>query len=201
MTRPKRTSSAKPSGVSHACAPAQEQIHCVVLPGTLSQRDNQWWWNVQLPDEDKPTARPLTPSDAEAPTEDLEMAQRLALEMWERALTVVVERRVRANSNETAAKLKARFLEKVRDYSQIVETTKARLEAEIQARTEAEAKLAALVRQPEETILCECCETSGVPAASATRIDSGQLLCPDCLAALQAEISRIDSEVLADCNA
>jgi len=29
------------------------------LPGSLYQRNNRWWWKVQLPGETKPAARPL----------------------------------------------------------------------------------------------------------------------------------------------
>jgi hypothetical protein len=37
--------------------------------------------------------------------------------------------------------------------------------------------------------------------ASVERIDSGQLLCPGCLAALRAEIKRIRSRAFAGCHA
>ena len=195
-TKTSRTASSKKTSRA-ALVPTEEATKHVTLPGTLFRRDNQWWWDVQLPGEDEATARALTPDGAETPTEDLEVAQEVALHLWERALTRAVERRVRVESGETAAKLKAQFLEKVRDFSQIVETTRVKLEAEIQARTEAEAKLAALAGRSEATVTCECCETSNVTTASAKRIDSGQLLC---LAALQAEIKRIDSELLADCH-
>ncbi len=47
--------------------------------------------------------------------------------------------------------------------------------------------------QYEETGYCECCESAGIPAAQLEQIDSGQLLCPHCLAALRADASRIQS--------
>ena len=201
-TRSARASSSKASGIASEPKTAEQAEQRVTLPGRLFRRDKQWWWDVRLPGEDAPVARVLATDDAETSTEDIEVARQLAVQLWERAVTCLVEQRVRVESSETAAKLKARFLEKVRDFSQIVETTQARLEAEIQARAEAEAKLKALVgRPPEETVVCECCGSPGVPAGSAQRIDSGQLLCSECLAALHAEISRIDAEMSVGCSA
>ncbi|MBN1360406.1 MAG: hypothetical protein JW993_07435 [Sedimentisphaerales bacterium] len=187
-------SSAKRSAPAKPRKPAQEQAQYVCLPGTLSRRGDGWWWEVKLPGETEPQARPLQPNDADAPAQDLDAAKAVALEMWQRSLAASVERRVKSETSETIARLKARFLEKVRDFSQVVETTKARLEAETQARAEAEAKLAEIGSHAVQTTVCECCGTIGIPTTSTQRIDSGQLLCQDCLAALRAEIERIEAE-------
>ncbi len=173
----------------------------VPLPGTLRPQghngDRGWWWEVKLPGEEQAKLRPLKPKNAEAPTEDLDTARSLALEMWQQAYAATVERRIKSETSQTIAKLKAQFLEKVRDFSQVVETTKARLEAETQARAEAEAKVRALAARPVETTACECCGGAGIVTADVTRIDSGQLLCPACLAALRAEVERIESKTQA----
>jgi hypothetical protein len=167
----------------------------VPLPGTLRQRDKRWWWNVKLPGEERAKARPLKPQGAEQATDDLAIAREVAVGMWEQALTETVEKRVRAETSQTVARLKAQFLEKVRDYTQVVETTKARLEAETQARAEAEARIQTSASSAVETTVCECCGAAEIPTASVKRIDSGQLLCRSCVAALQAEIERIESEM------
>jgi hypothetical protein len=98
-----------------------------------------------------------------------------------------------------------------------VERATAKAEAEAWARAEAEAKLAQLAagsaagntetietqepagpRSSEgpETGCCECCNASGTPVAQLKRIDSGQWLCPHCLAALQSDAARVQSDAL-----
>ena len=189
----------KPAPTKASRPPTPEQDLRVALPGTLCQRDSRWWWDVKLPGEEESKARPLRPEGADEATDDLGMAQNLALAMWEQALSETVERRIKAETSQTIARLKAQFLEKVRDFSQVVETTKARLEAETQAKAEAEAKLRDLACRAAETTVCECCGAAGIPVTSVRRIDSGQLLCPNCLAALRAEVRRISSQEPAEC--
>jgi hypothetical protein len=156
-------------------------------------------------------ARPLKPEGAKAATEDRATAEKVAFEMWERVITEAAERRARAQTDQTIARLKAQFLQKVRDFSQVLETAKAKAEAEAQARAQAEAKLRGASNRPApvlaeqscpaETVACECCGVTGIPISDVHRIDSGQLLCPDCLTALRAEVRRIHSEIPADCYA
>lgn len=50
----------------------------------------------------------------------------------------------------------------------------------------------AATNPPLDVGICECCEVTGVPWANLKRIDSGQLLCPRCLAALRADVARIE---------
>ncbi len=45
-----------------------------------------------------------------------------------------------------------------------------------------------------ETGCCECCNASRTPVTQLKRIDSGQWLCPRCLAALQSDAARISSD-------
>ncbi len=196
-----KRSTAKSTPTKSPRQPTQKQTLQVPLPGMLYQRGDRWWWNVKLPGEDQPKARPLKPDGTDAATDDLGVAQRVALAMWEGTLTEVAERRARAEADQTVAKLKAQFLGKVRDFSQVVETTRTKLEAETQARVEAEAKLQTLTSRAMETTVCECCGAAGIPMASVRRIDSGQLLCPACLAALRAEVKRIRSHAFAGCHA
>jgi hypothetical protein len=53
----------------------------------------------------------------------------------------------------------------------------------------------AAVPQP-QTGVCECCGATEVPVPDLAPIDSGQLLCPDCLTAIHIDISRIESQAL-----
>jgi len=64
-----------------------------------------------------------------------------------------------------------------------IEEQKAR--AETQARAEAEAKLNEVLGDTEKTGTCECCDRNDVPESNLSKIDSGQLLCSDCLKMLR----------------
>ncbi len=240
------------------------------LPGELYRRQDQWWWRVQLPGEDKATARTLKTNGEETPADGQEAAQKIALALWEHAIEEDATRRLRLESTEKIERLKAQFLDKVRHFTELVETANAKVEAEQRARAEVEAKLAQMLQaagprtgrtpalgghpeqvgpspsgvipfdrqpgtsvppmeqaEPEmptpvphppiaptpahivaqsglsgvvthivaplpplETRMCECCGATGVAMTHLTRIDSGQLLCPRCLAALRAEAAR-----------
>ena len=54
---------------------------------------------------------------------------------------------------------------------------------------------------PLQTGTCDCCEQTDIPAPDLTPIESGQLLCPDCLMALHLDISRIEAEAFTDSHA
>jgi len=56
--------------------------------------------------------------------------------------------------------------------------------AEVSKREQAEAKLAEILSAP-KLGTCECCQRSDVPEQDLTRIDSGQLMCPQCLSAMR----------------
>jgi hypothetical protein len=244
---------------------------------------------VKLPGEDKARARPLKAEGAKAAAEDRQAAEKIAFEIWEHALQDDAARQIKMESTEKIERLKAQFLDKVRHFTELVETANAKIEAEAKARAEAEAKLAQItqaagsktqdgerkakeveppapkatspiheveavppvanpqspmapppapvaepisVAQVEErapqppaipvvvslapiptpprpeapetkipqveirTGVCDCCEAAGIAAAYLTAIDSGQSLCPRCLAALRADIARLDSDSL-----
>jgi hypothetical protein len=216
----------------------------VLLPGELYRRQDQWWWRVQLPGEDKATARPLKTNGEETPADSRgdacvarTTAEKVALALWEHAVEENTARRIRVESTEKIERLKAQFLDKVRHFTELVETANARLEAEQRARADAEARLAQMLQAagpmrqtagqagletpapsrstapvpvpvaaqpaldgaviptadpslPLETGLCECCGATGIALTHLTRIDSGQFLCPRCLAALRTEAAR-----------
>jgi len=216
-------------------APAQDSSSegpRIALPGVFYLRADRWWWRVKLLGEDKAKARPLERNGAKAAADDRETAGKIAFEMWERAVRENAVRQITLESTEKIERLKAQFLDKVRHFTELVETANARIETETKARTEAEARLAQGAQRPEpgvpdkgpktedkgppapqsavpageiesttppalnppvEVGACECCGATGVALADLKRIDSGQLLCPRCLAALRADVVRIES--------
>jgi hypothetical protein len=211
----------------------------ITLPGVFHQRAGRWWWRVKRPGENKAKARPLKLEGEKTATADRETAGKVALEMWEHALHESAVRQVQLESTEKIERLKAQFLDKVRHFTELVETANAKIEAEVKARAEAESKLAQMAQSPapratdnepkieaEEAVgwavptidrtdsgglvgtahptppvltpppavgACECCGALDVAVADLRRIDSGQLLCPHCLAALRADVVRTES--------
>jgi len=216
-------------------APAQDaspESPRTALPGAFFQRADRWWWRVKLPGEDKAKARPLKLHGAKTATGNRESAEKIAFEMWEHAVQEYAVRQVLLESTEKMERLKAQFLDKVRYFTELVETANAKIEAETKARAEAEAKLAQMAQSgqpsmpnsgpkqeekelpaprsetqvgareiapppdsnpPLEVGVCECCGDPSVALADLRRIDSGQLLCPRCLAALRAEAVRTEA--------
>jgi hypothetical protein len=231
------------------------------LPGELYWRENRWWWRVKLPGEDKTKARPLGQETGETSAGAREVAEKITFEMWEDAVRENVLQQAKLESAEKIERLKAQFLDKVRHFTELMETTNAKLEAQEKARTEAEAKLAQMIQAaarkpwdgeqrvqgagpatpqsdtqagaaesdsapialpasllptvtselqseqppntavilpaagatpPVETGICECCGAMGIAVTCLTRIDSGQSLCPRCLAALRTDVARMD---------
>lgn len=51
----------------------------------------------------------------------------------------------------------------------------------------------------QQTGICECCGALEIPVSNLETIDSGQRLCPDCLAVLRADITRIEATVFSIC--
>jgi hypothetical protein len=116
------------------------------LPGEFCQRAGRWWWRVKLPGEGKAKARPLKLQGAKAAVEDRPSAEKIAFEMWEHALQDEAARQIKLESTEKIERLKAQFLDKVRHFTELVETANARIEMEAKARAEAEAKLAQVLQ-------------------------------------------------------
>ncbi len=200
----------------------------IALPGEFYQRADRWWWRVKLPGENRAKARPVKLDGAKTTAADRETAERIAFEMWEQAVRENAVRQIKLESTEKIERLKAQFLDKVRYFTELVETANAKIEAETKARAEAEAKLAQMAQSgqpsvpkavdseppapqsetqvseteratppvlipPVEVGACECCGSTDVPMTQLKRIDSGQLLCPRCLAAFRADVGRVES--------
>jgi hypothetical protein len=131
----------------------------IALPGELYQRADRWWWRVKLPGEDKAKARPLKAEGAKAAAEDRVTAEKIAFEMWEHTLQENAARQIKLESTEKIERLKAQFLDKVRHFTELVETANAKIEAEAKARAEAEAKLAQMAQAADSKT-----EDGGLPA-------------------------------------
>jgi transketolase len=179
-----------------------EESFNVRLPGRIYQKKNRWWWTVKLPGEQKAKPRALKLPGARFATTDRDEAEQIALEMWQLAIRAEIETSIRTETEqeikssaekleklktetaETIAKLKAEFAEKIKAYSDAVAKAEENAKAEAAARAEAEAKLNEILAHP-TTATCECCGKQDIPETDLVRIDSGQLLCPDCVKQLR----------------
>lgn len=157
----------------------------VSLPGTAYQRGERWWWRVKLPGEDKPRARALKPEGEKAATKNRQTAAKVAFRLWERAVEEEAQRRVRIDADEKISRLKAKFLQKVHDVSQIVNRLSANEGARDAEEADGDIPAAGSSCDSAETGTCGCCGACDVPVTSLQAIDSGQSLCPDCLTALK----------------
>ena len=93
----------------------------VSLPGTAYQRGQRWWWRVKLPGEDKPRAMALKPEGQKTATKDCRTAANVAFELWEEAVREDARRRAGMDTDDKIARLKAKFLQKMHDVSQVVD--------------------------------------------------------------------------------
>ena len=94
------------------------------------------------------------------------------------------DERVRAEAEKRAA-IEAKCEDEVRQYKEALAQAQELAKAEAEARIQAEAKLQEVVGGMKRTGQCECCGKDDVPDEELTTIDSGQRLCPDCLAMLR----------------
>lgn len=248
----------------------KEECLKVNLPGDLYERAGQWWWRTRLPGESKAKARLVKIPGTEEGACDCDTARKIAVEMWEQAVRENETKQIVRDCSEKVERLKAQFLDKIRQLTEIVESANAQAQAETQARVEIEARLNAVMltaahkaaaaetkeqastpspeparcidvkpttpepssaadletagpaqREPQErtyvappalivveesdcrpqTGVCECCGAVEVPIADLQAIDSGQLLCADCIAALHMDVSRIEGNVFSSSNA
>jgi len=94
------------------------------------------------------------------------------------------EQRAKAESERRAA-VEAEYQEKLRQCGDALAQAQELAKAEAEARVQAEAKLREFVGGAKRTGQCECCGRDAVLEEELTTIDSGQRLCPDCLAMLR----------------
>ena len=70
------------------------------LPGTIHQKNNRWWWKVQLPGEKKVKDHGLKPEGKRYATSDAKVAEEIAREMWVNAIRAETEAKSRAEMAE-----------------------------------------------------------------------------------------------------
>jgi hypothetical protein len=127
-------------------------------------------------------ARLRAESPAEAGQEVMAAAEAIAEAKAQAAETIA---RIRTEAAEAITKAEAAYEEKLKAYAETLAETEDKLKAEGQRRAEAEAKLSQLLAGPARSLPCECCGREDVPENELTRIDSGQMLCRDCLRAMR----------------
>jgi len=222
--------------------PAKEQVLRATLPGDLYEQAGQWWWRTKLPGEEEDRPRPLKAQTGQAVT-DRDAAEKAAVELWGQAAARQGARQITMDCTQKVERLKAQFLDKVRQLTEIVEAANAKARTEANARAEIEARLNAMIQAAQhepatpprqtqtsvasrhsdlaaeiayasrpvpkpvappshnivpQTGICECCGAMEVAVSDLEAIDSGQLLCTDCLAALHDDVSRIEGDAFAE---
>lgn len=165
----------------------------VKLPGRIFRKKARWWWHVQLPGEEAPRSRALKPQDARVATTDRRVAQEIALALWQDAIRAEAEARVKEREAAKSQRLRAKLRESTKALAQLMDSAGAKAKAEAAARAKLEAELKTLKRQVPQTVSCQCCGTE-VSQRALQRIDSGQRLCPACLAAFRAEEQRQEAK-------
>jgi membrane protein involved in colicin uptake len=121
--------------------------------------------------------------EARAETEEMQEAEaRLRAEAEEKERYYAEEiTRVK----DRIEKAKAEFKAQSEVYSKALIRAEEKAKAEAEKRVEAEEKLSNILRSSRIRSTCECCGKVDIPVSNLAKIDSGQLLCPDCLKALR----------------
>jgi len=176
------------------------------LPGTFYQRGRRWWWRVQLPGEDKPKSRPLRRAGSRETATDKQEAAEIAAEMWQAAALLEAAEPAKAEAPKDAGKMTAPAVEpKAEAREEAGGTPAPSVEAPAEAEPQDVARVAEVVEKapaempvepdrseaPAELVrnaVCECCSRNHLLPSEVSRIDSGQLLCRDCLAELRRKV-------------
>lgn len=153
----------------------------VKLPGKMYRVKGRWRWRVRLPGERRIRARALKPEGSRVGTRKKTEATNIAFELYLEA----VREQAKADCGQTVSSLKARFLEKTQDLSGISRKMDKKVRKYEQELAEARARLDRIADVVAETFACECCGTNGFSIYALHHIDSGQLLCADCLESIK----------------
>ena len=152
------------------------------LPGTFYQRGRRWWWRVQLPGEDKPKSRPLRRAGSRETATDKQEAAEIAAHMWQAAAPSEPP----GDESETPVSSVTPPAEAPpQEEAPALEGVEDRL-AETPVHPDHDEAAAAPVRNA----VCECCSRNHLLASEVAQIDSGQLLCRNCLAELRRKVQE-----------
>jgi hypothetical protein len=157
------------------------------LPGSFYRRGSRWWWRVQLPGEDKPRSRPLRPPGSHETTTEKKAALEIAAALWQSALQNLPDEQPKDETDAgTEAEVAAAAAPELKEEPVVEPEPSQEARAEISAPADAPEP-----PEPEpRTAVCECCSRNHLPDRDMSRIDSGQLLCRDCLAELRRKASE-----------
>ena len=90
-----------------------------------------------------------------------------------------------ARVKETIEMAKAEFETQIRECHEARMRVEEEARMEAEKRTQVEEELNKVLQGQEMKGVCDCCDSEDFPVSELIRIDSGQLLCPDCLRALR----------------
>jgi len=155
------------------------------LSGTFYQRGRRWWWRVQLPGEDKPRSRPLRRAGSRETATDKQEAAEIAAEMWQLA----AQSEAAESPDETGA-APAPSAEPVPEASTREDLPEPGAAEESRSETPVGADPGEIVAALARNAVCECCSRNHLLASEVSRIDSGQLLCRECLAELRGKVQE-----------
>ena len=169
----------KPKGARFATADREE-----------AEKAAREMWESAIRAEVQAQVRAKAREKAEAFSEEMAKVKAEAAETVARMKSGVVGMIARAKAeceeklrlwNEAAAEAEARVCAESQKRAQAEE----RAMAESQKRVEADAKLEEALGRAKKTSACDCCGKAEIPEDELSKIDSGQLLCSDCLRALR----------------
>jgi hypothetical protein len=156
------------------------------LPGTFYQRGSRWWWRVQLPGEDKPKSRPLRPPGSHETTTEKKAALEIAAALWQSALQNFAQEQPKDETGAATEPAIASAAPELKEEPAIEPEPPQEAQTELPAPADAPEPAAPEPR----TAVCECCSRNHLPNRDMSRIDSGQLLCPNCLAEMRRKASE-----------
>jgi membrane protein involved in colicin uptake len=123
--------------------------------------------------------------EARAESEEMQEAEaRLRAEAEEKEIYYAEEI---ARVKDRIEKAKAEFKAQSEVYSKALLRAEEKAKVEAEKRVEAEEKLSNILRSLRICSTCECCGRADIPVSDLAKIDSGQLLCPDCFKALREQ--------------
>lgn len=155
------------------------------LPGTFYQRGRRWWWRVQLPGEDKPRSRALRPAGSRVTTTDRKVAMEVASEWWWSASQGPAAEQRQTETSDDVGESSATSGQTVKSTWATERADEPRAQEQSPVRSPVPAAFADTAPPLAGTATCECCGKNHLLTSDVSRIDSGQLLCTDCLAELR----------------
>jgi hypothetical protein len=143
-----------------------------------------WWRAIEAEAEAKITAKAL---DKARKANEKALAEAAnAIKAAQARLQVEAELRADAEQrSDSLYEARSQAESKAQQEAALRQQAQQRADSEARARAEVEAKLNKLLESLQRTGTCECCGRKEVPEKELAKIDSGQLLCSECLRLLR----------------